>query len=320
MDLAAGAVDDEALIKSHRRQSRLAARRHLLLVFLETLNMCPENGAFRFVLAGFELSAKVGNLVRHVVKRLFQPWHAELLQPFARLHRRDHLDTAAENRGVGFVAHGMVTVQVAVDYIPNGNLGDLVPDLFDQGFRGRGFRVGVDDQNVVAIDDDRRVAVQHRGRLRDRAVDAVCDLLEVEERGLSLATRRRLVVVSNRPDQRSQRRAARGRDKSGGRHSTQNLAARRLNIRSGNASSRRARWYRPATMMMGMSFVMTMRFRLTHVAPRNGFRETSNLMLGVASESSIPCPSAQHNLSRRRQILNSSAWGVSSASFCSPIL
>ncbi len=182
MDLPAAAVDDEPPLEGHRRQGH-ARRRHLLPIFLEPLDVCPEDGALGLVLARFQLAAKVGDLLRHVVERLLQPRHAELLQPLPRLDRRDHLDPGAEHLGVGFVAHGMVAVEVAVDHIPNGELGDLVPDLPDQGFRGRRFRVGVDDQDVVAIDDDRRVAVQHGGRLGDRAVDAVRDLLEVEERG-----------------------------------------------------------------------------------------------------------------------------------------
>ena len=191
----------------------------------------------------------------------------------------------------------MVTVKVAVDHIPDRKLGNFVPDLPDQGFRGRGFRVGVDDQNVVAIDDDRRVAVQHRGRLRDRAENAVCDLFEVEERGLSLAARRKLVVVSKRLDQRSQWRAARGRHKPSGRQSPQDLTAGRLKIRSDYGSSRGVRSNRLAAMMMGMYVVMATRIRLTHVAPRKWYRISQVCNLYSPSNSSIPCAIAQNNLS-----------------------
>ena len=168
--------------------------------------MCAEGGAFRLVLARFQLAAKIGDLLGQAVERLLQPWHAELLEPLARLHRGDHLDIGAEDLGVGFVAHGMVAVEVAVDHVPDGELGDLVADLPDQGLRRRGFRVGVDDQDVIAVDDDRRVAVQHGGRLGDRAIDAGCDLLEVEQPGRGGAGRGSLAVVCDRPDERPQGR------------------------------------------------------------------------------------------------------------------
>ena len=189
----------------------------------------------------------------------------------------------------------MVTVKVAVDHIPDRKLGNLVPDLPDQGFRGQGFRVGVDDQNVVAIDDDRRVAVQHRGRLRDRAVNAVCDLFEVEERGLSLAARRRLVVVSKRPDQRSQWRAARGRDKPSGRQSPQDLTASRLKIRSDHGLEPRS-----AVESAGCHDDGNVR-RDGHenstgtCRPSEVLQDKSGLQFVFAIEPSIPCEIAQHN-------------------------
>jgi len=64
--------------------------------------------------------------------------------------------------------------------------------------------MGIDDQNVVAIDDDRRVAVQHRDRLCNCAEDPVRDFLEIEERGLRWPARRRL-EGGDRSDRRCDR-------------------------------------------------------------------------------------------------------------------
>ena len=139
-----------------------------------------ELGALGLVAARRQLGSQIGDLFGQEVERLLHPGHAELLEPLARLHRGDHLDVGAEDLGVGLVPHGVIAVEVAVDHVPDGEAGDLVPDLLDQGLRRRGLRVGVDDQDMVAIDDDRRVAIQHGGGLRDRAEDAGRDLLEIE--------------------------------------------------------------------------------------------------------------------------------------------
>ena len=149
------------------------------------------------------------------VERLLEARQAELLEPLARLDRGDHLDVRAEGLGVGLVPHGVVAVEVAVDHVPDRQLGDLGADLPDQGPRGRGLGVGVDDQDVVAVDDDRGVAVQHGGRLRDRGVDPVGDPLEVEEPRRGGAGRGRMAVVGDRPDESSPGEPARGRDEPG---------------------------------------------------------------------------------------------------------
>ena len=203
VDLPAAAVDDEPTVEGHRRQ-RHARGRHLLQVRLEPLDVRPRAARSDSSLLASSLARRSAICFGRPSSDSLQPRHAELLQPLARLHRGDHLDVRAEDLGVGLVAHGVVAVEVAVDHVPDGELGDLVADLPDQGLRGRGLRVGVHDQDVVAIDDDRRVAVQHGGRLGDRAVDAVGDLLEVEEPGRGGAARGRMAVVGERPDESPQ--------------------------------------------------------------------------------------------------------------------
>jgi hypothetical protein len=75
------------------------------------------------------------SLLGQAVESLLHPGHAELLEPLARLHRRDHFDIGAEDLGISFVPHGMVAVEVAVDHVSDGELGDLVADLPDQSLR-----------------------------------------------------------------------------------------------------------------------------------------------------------------------------------------
>ena len=145
--------------------------------------MRGELGALGLVAARLELGAEIGDLLGQEVERLLHAGHAELLEPLARLHRGDHLDVGAEDLGVGLVPHGVIAVEVAVHHVTDGEVGDLVPDLLDQGLRRRRLRVGVHDQDMIAVDDDRRVAIQHGGRLGDRAVDARRDLLEIEQLG-----------------------------------------------------------------------------------------------------------------------------------------
>ena len=144
-----------------------------------------------------------------------EAWQAERLQPLARLDRGDHLDVRAEGLGVGLVAHGVIAVEVAVDHVADRELGDLGADLPDQGPRGRGLGVGVDDQDVIAVDDDRGVTVQHGGRPGDRRVDPVCNLLEVEETRRGGAARGRRDVVGEHPDESSPGDPTRGRDEPG---------------------------------------------------------------------------------------------------------
>ncbi len=86
--------------------------------------------------------------------------------------------------------------------------------------------MGVHDQDVVAIDDDRRIAVQHGRAFRDRAVDTVSDLLEIEEPGRRGAGCGRLFVGCECTDRRSPPQAARGRGKPGGLQLSEDLATR----------------------------------------------------------------------------------------------
>src|SRR4029077_11255870 len=72
-----------------------------------------------------------------------------------------------------------------------------------------------DDQDVVAVDDDRGVTVQHGGRPCDRRVDPLCDPLEFEETYRGGAACGRMDVVGNRPDESSPGDPARGRDEPG---------------------------------------------------------------------------------------------------------
>jgi hypothetical protein len=100
----------------------------------------------------------------------------------------------------------VVAVEVAIDDITHRQVGDLIANLLDQYLRGRRFRVRIHDQDVIAIDHDRRVAVQHGGRPRDRAVDPLGDLLEVEEPGRGGADDTLIrTVVRERTDQRPPR-------------------------------------------------------------------------------------------------------------------
>ena len=184
-----------------------------------------QSRALGLVPARLQPGAEVGDLLGHAVERFLQPRHAELLEPLARLHRRDHLDAGTEDLRVGLIPHGVVAVEVAVDDVPDGQLGDLGADLPDERLRGRGVGVGVHDQDVVAIDDHRRVAVEHGGGPGDRAVDPVGDLLEVEEPGRGGTGRGSLAIIGLRPDQSLPRQAARRRDQPGDLQSAEGLAA-----------------------------------------------------------------------------------------------
>jgi hypothetical protein len=60
--------------------------------------------------------------------------------------------------------------------------------------------VGVDDQYMITVNDDRRVAIQHGGGFGDRAKDAGCDLLEVEQFGPGKASSGSLTIAFDRPN------------------------------------------------------------------------------------------------------------------------
>ena len=176
---------------------------------------------------------------------------------------------ATEDLGVGLVPHGVVAVEVAVDDVPDGQLGDLVADLPDEGLRGRGVRVGVHDQDVVAIDDHRRVAVEHGGGPGDRAVDPVGDLLEVEEPGRAGTGRGSLAVIGLRPDQSLPRQAARRRDEPGGLQSAEGLATGESRGFAAVMVRLDMQMVRLARMVMGMARMMTVGMPLAHVDPRS---------------------------------------------------
>ncbi len=221
MDLAPAAVKDETTIEGHRRQ-RDPRRRHLLPVRLQALDVRPEGGALGLVPTRLDLGAEVGDLPRQALQRLLEPRQAERLQPLARLDRRDHLDAGSERLGVRLVPHRVVAVEVAIDHVPDGQLGDLLADLADQGLCGRWLRVGVDHQHVVAVHHDRGVAVQQGRWPGDRGVDALGDPLQVEQPGRRGAGREGMGAVGERSDGPARGDAAR-REQPRRRPSTQEL-------------------------------------------------------------------------------------------------
>ncbi len=94
--------------------------------------------------------------------------------------RGDDFDAGGPRAGIGFVALIVVPVEMRVDDVFDG-LGSELFDLFDEGTCGGRLGVSVNDEDAVAEDNDRGVAVHFVGVLGDGGVDTVGHGLDVEE-------------------------------------------------------------------------------------------------------------------------------------------
>src|SRR5262249_5415086 len=146
-------------------QVRLDARLRLGVartgrLVLELLDLGGQRGH----LLGDERHAAVAALLCEVV-----------LRPFGG----DDLDALAGGR-VALVALPVIPVEVRVDDLADGLLGHRLNLLVDRAGRGR-LGVGVDHHDAVIGHDHRGVAVDLVGGSGDGGVDAVTDLLQLEE-------------------------------------------------------------------------------------------------------------------------------------------
>src|SRR5262245_55164774 len=74
-------------------------------------------------------------------------------------------------------------MEVTVDEVTHGLLGDVSFDLRQQGHGRRRFGVSIDDEHVAIQDKDRCVAVSQSLRLRERGENSIGYLLDGEQIG-----------------------------------------------------------------------------------------------------------------------------------------
>ena len=129
---------------------------------------------------GGELGAQSLDLAGHLAHVVLDALEALPDDRLARDVVRDHLDVAVGG-GIRLVALPVVPVEVGVDDVAHGLRRDR-PDPLDDGARGRGLRVRIDDQDAVVGLDERGVAVDLVRARGHGDVDAVRHLLDVEER------------------------------------------------------------------------------------------------------------------------------------------
>ncbi len=155
-------------------------------LLLELLRL-PEVGLQLGLLVGarlLDVVLELRDLGRQVGELLFDerdPADARvrLGEILARALGGDDLDPRVGAR-VDFVALPVVPVKVRVDDLANRLLRQAL-DLLVERARRRRLRVGVDDHDTVVRQDDGRVTVDLVPRRGDRGVDAIADLLELEE-------------------------------------------------------------------------------------------------------------------------------------------
>src|SRR5262245_58014377 len=106
---------------------------------------------------------------------------------------------------------------------------------------------------MIAVHDNRRVAVQHGRGLSDCTIDTVSNLLEVEESGLTGFDRGVRTVVGLCPYECPPRQSARGRDKPGGLQSPKDLPTGRSRRSDCLVLDREMRLIRQAVMVVGLA-------------------------------------------------------------------
>ena len=178
-DPTVAAVDDQRLVEGEIRQRQLEAL-DLREVVLLLGDLVLQARLGRRVRRLRQLRLEVGDLAGRVGELVLQARAAERAQVLARRLRGHDRDLLREGHGIGMVALRVIPVEVRVDREAHRLVGDRA-DLRDQRLRARRPRVGVDHQDRVVEHHHRGVAVDRRPRLGQGGVDAVGDLLQIEQ-------------------------------------------------------------------------------------------------------------------------------------------